>query len=153
MFKCGLTSPFAITTMPPDLFPFSPSESCNSRCWRSFLRSNGTIKIGLFSAVFLFSSLIVYLTFISSDDFSWSLPDWHLPSGLLSDSQTLADLNGALIVNPKFTTFLPSPGPDVLTLEQIRDIVTPTRGFFSRDFSLDLGWNNVSGVYCRVDIS
>jgi hypothetical protein len=158
--------------MPPDLFPFSPSESCNSRRWRSFLRSNGTIKIGFFSAVFLFTSLIVYLTFFSSDAFSWRLPDWHLPSSLLSDSQKLADLNETLIVDPKFTTLLPSPAPestisdgppppqpssspvsDVLTLEQIRDIVTPTRGFFSRDFSLVLGWNNVSGVYCQVDIS
>jgi hypothetical protein len=31
-----------------------------------------------------------------------------------------------------------------LPLEQIRDIVAPTRGFFSRDYSLYLGWNNVS---------
>jgi hypothetical protein len=31
-----------------------------------------------------------------------------------------------------------------LTLEQIRDIVAPTRGYFSRDYSLHLGWNNVS---------
>jgi hypothetical protein len=41
---------------------------------------------------------------------------------------------------------LPSPFPahDELTLEQIRDIVAPTRGFFSRDYSVHLGWNNVS---------
>ncbi|KAI0003694.1 hypothetical protein BJV74DRAFT_876058 [Russula compacta] len=35
------------------------------------------------------------------------------------------------------------PVSDVLTLEQIRDIVAPTRGFFSRDYSLGLGWNNM----------
>ena len=33
---------------------------------------------------------------------------------------------------------------DALSLEQIRDIVAPTRGFLSRDYSLYLGWNNVS---------
>lgn len=33
---------------------------------------------------------------------------------------------------------------DDLSLEQIRDIVAPTRGFFTRDYSLYLGWNNVS---------
>ena len=38
-----------------------------------------------------------------------------------------------------------SPSPsDALSLEQIRDIVAPTRGFLSRDYSLYLGWNNVS---------
>ena len=36
------------------------------------------------------------------------------------------------------------PFPDVLSLEQIRDIVGTTRGFFARYYSLDLGWNNVS---------
>ena len=38
----------------------------------------------------------------------------------------------------------PSPVSNFLTLEQIRDIVAPTRGFYSRDYSLYLGWNNVS---------
>jgi hypothetical protein len=38
----------------------------------------------------------------------------------------------------------PSSPSDVITLEQIRDIVATTRGFFSRDYSLNLGWNNVS---------
>jgi len=33
---------------------------------------------------------------------------------------------------------------DDLSLEQIRDIVAPTRGFFARDYGLHLGWNNVS---------
>ena len=38
----------------------------------------------------------------------------------------------------------PSSPFDVLSLEQVREIVTPTRGFFARDYSLNLGWNNVS---------
>ena len=151
--------------MPHDLFPFSPSESRISRRWRS----NGTVKFVFLSTVFLSTILIVYLTLFSSRAFSWRLPDWYLRSGRPSDSKTLAE---TIIVDPKFTSVLPSPAPestishdtprpppsyspvsDVLTLEQIRDIVTPTRGFFSRDFSLKLGWNNVSGVYCQVYIS
>ena len=39
---------------------------------------------------------------------------------------------------------VPALFSDVLTLEQIRDIVGTTRGFFARYYSLDLGWNNVS---------
>jgi len=38
----------------------------------------------------------------------------------------------------------PSSPSDVLSLEQIRDIVATTQGFLSRDYSLNLGWNNVS---------
>ena len=152
--------------MAPDLFPFSPSESrtaFNPRRWRSFLRSNGTLRIGFISTAFLLSGLIVYLTFFWPDRLPWRLPDWHLPSGFHSDSQTLADHNETLLVESTLTNSLPNPTPgsiipddppspspssspvsDVLTLEQIRDIVAPTRGFFSRDYSLGLGWNNVS---------
>jgi len=35
---------------------------------------------------------------------------------------------------------------DDMTLEQIREMVSKTKGLFARDFSLGLGWNNVSGL-------
>ena|ERR1700761_1775203 len=158
-------SHIALTTMPHDLFPFSPSSSrtaFNPRRWRSFLRSNGTLKIGFFSTTLILSGLIVYLTFFCPDHLSRRLPDWQLPSRLLPDSQTLPDHSESHFVEPTLPTFLPNPThgstipndppppsppssamSDVLTLEQIRDIVAPTRGFFSRDYSLGLGWNNV----------
>jgi hypothetical protein len=151
--------------MAPDLFPFSPYKSrvaLNLRRWRSFLRSNGALRIGFFTT-FLLTGLMVYVTFFSP---SWRLPDWHLSSSFYPDPLELADPNERLLVDPKFATLLPNPTPesiipdnpppplpspspvsDVLTLEQIRDIVAPTRGFFSRDYSLGLGWNNVSGVF------
>ncbi|KAF8274078.1 hypothetical protein EI94DRAFT_1776054 [Lactarius quietus] len=44
---------------------------------------------------------------------------------------------------PPLPSLSPSPVSDVLTLEQIRDVVARTRGFFSRDYSLGLGWNNM----------
>jgi hypothetical protein len=53
--------------MAPDLFPFSPTESraaLNLRRWRSFLRSNGALRIGFFTA-FLLTGLMVYVTFFS----------------------------------------------------------------------------------------
>ena len=125
--------------MPHDLFPFSPSESRISRRWRS----NGTVKFVFFSTASISTSLIVYLTFFSSHAFSWRLPDWHLRSGFES----------TISHDPPRPLLFSSPVSDLLTLEQIRDIVTPTRGFFSRDFSLGLGWNNVSGLYSQVYIS
>ncbi|KAF8266934.1 hypothetical protein EI94DRAFT_1731800 [Lactarius quietus] len=152
--------PRSITLLPP-----KSRTIVNTRRWRSFLRSNGTVKIGFFSTAFFLTGLIVYLTFLSPNTLSWGLPDWHLPPHLYSDSRTLADHNETLLVNPIPTSLLPTPTPesaipddppppspsspvsDVLTLEQIRDIVAPTRGFFSRDFPLGLGWNNVRYVY------
>jgi hypothetical protein len=73
---------------------------------------------------------------------SWRLPDWHLSAYLYPDPLELADHND----NPFPPLPSSSPVSDVLTLEQIRDIVAPTRGIFSRDYSLYLGWNNVSRV-------
>ncbi len=143
--------------MASDLFPLSPSESyatCKPRWRRSFLLSRRTIKIGFFStAAFFLTSLIVYGIFFFPSRHSslWGLSDWHFPSRF--------DLDSLLVVDPKVATLvqrplpLPFPPPasraDDLTLEQIRDIVAPTRGFFSRDYSLRLGWNNVCiSCYC-----
>ncbi|KAH9081639.1 hypothetical protein EDB83DRAFT_2539219 [Lactarius deliciosus] len=54
----------------------------------------------------------------------------------------------AILANRLFLFSPPTRTPhvilsDVLTPEQIRDVVAPTRGFFSRDYSLGLGWNNM----------
>ena len=46
--------------------------------------------------------------------------------------------------SPPASDKAPSPFSDDLSLEQIRDIVGTTRGFYARYFSLYLGWNNVS---------
>ncbi len=134
--------------MAPNLLPLSHTESHAGRKpprWRSFLRSNGVLKIGFFSTGSFLTGLILYIAFFSVYGPSWRLPDWHLPSHFDPDSLELADPNDPFLVDPQPAT--PLPASDVLTLEQIRDIVAPTRGFFSRDYSLGLGWNNVSGVY------
>ncbi|KAI0299898.1 hypothetical protein BC826DRAFT_906218 [Russula brevipes] len=50
---------------------------------------------------------------------------------------------GCLLAGHPGTLLPPTPKTDALTLEEIRDIVAHTRGFYARDFSLHLGWNNM----------
>ncbi|KAI0308222.1 hypothetical protein B0F90DRAFT_1807467 [Multifurca ochricompacta] len=112
----------------------------------------------------MLTGLIFYMFFLSWHSPRWRRPsDWHRLPQLDPNSPEYVDPNERLLVDPKYSSFLAptslptpvildettSPLPssssvsDVLTLEQIRDIVASTRGFFSRDFSLGLGWNNV----------
>ena len=87
--------------------------------------------IGISLGCFLLVGLIFYLTFFSPhgplllSSSKWSIPTYHASSSPTSDEP-------------------PSSLPEVLSLEQIRDVVDTTRGFFSKDYSLYLGWNNVS---------
>ncbi|KAH9058130.1 hypothetical protein EDB87DRAFT_1832712 [Lactarius vividus] len=135
--------------MAPDLLPFSRPEShaaCQPRRWRPVLRSNGTLKVRFFSTGFFLTGLVYVAFFSSYGSSSWRLPSLNLPAHFDPDPLELAD---PLLVDPNSAPSPPSPlfSPDVLTLEQIRDIVAPTRGFFSRDYSLGLGWNNVRYIY------
>ncbi|KAH9178702.1 hypothetical protein EDB89DRAFT_2063636 [Lactarius sanguifluus] len=134
-------------------FPLLPTDPHAARMlcrWRPFLRPNGALRIGVFFTAFILSSLIAYATFFTPHGSSLHLTDWHFPSHSLD----LVDPSETLLVDPKLTSLLPTPTPgpsppsaspvsDVLTPEQIRDVVAPTRGFFSRDYSLGLGWNNM----------
>ncbi|KAH9032232.1 hypothetical protein EDB85DRAFT_1890725 [Lactarius pseudohatsudake] len=95
--------------------------------FRLFLHSNGALKTGFFSTGFILTGLIAYRAFFFPHAPSRFGPD-SVPDDPSSPSQS-------------------SPIFDVLTLEQIRDIVAPTRGFFPRDYSLNLGWNNVNMRY------
>jgi hypothetical protein len=141
--------------MTPDLLPLSPSHGWRTavkpRLCRAFLRSNGSLKIRLLSTAF--TGLIVYLAFHPPHDPLRRLPNWQPLSHYDLDSLELAGPSFLPTPAPKSTILAPplpsSPESDVLSPEQIRDIVAPTRGFFSRDYSLGLGWNNVS-VYCGI---
>lgn len=108
----------------------SPTKWFHSRISRrrnGFIYSFNSIPgIGTFIGTFLLVGLIFYMTFLS-------------PRGLL----LLSTSKWSIPTN--HTSWPSSPSAsDVLSLQQIRDIVAPTRGFFSRDYSLYLGWNNVS---------
>ena len=105
-----------------------------------FLRPKGALIISFLSTAFLLTglNLIAYLTYFPPRGSSWRLPDWHSRSQFYSTF---------LPESAPECTLSPSPSSlvsDVLTVEQIRDIVASTRGFFSRDYCLNLGWNNVS---------
>jgi len=107
---------------------------------------NGLFGTAIFSAVVLVC-LICYVTLLTPHDHSLFRPSaWN---GISQHPNPVY----ASTSSPSSSAF-PSPAPSVatpstpdeLTLEQIRDIVTPTRGFYSRDYSVHLGWNNV-GVH------
>jgi hypothetical protein len=139
--------------MEPPLLPTPSSQPTYDRTfrrWRAFLRSN-PLRSGAFFGALIFTSLVVYTTFLSPHG---PLPVWHRPPdwhGFSQNETSVLDLEHASpSSSPTTTTETPHPSPspspisDVLTVEQIRDIVAPTRGFFARDYSLGLGWNNVS---------
>ena len=139
--------------MTPDLLPFFPSRvwrtAVKPHLCRAFLRSNRSLKIRLLSTAL--TGLIVYLAFHPPHDPLRRLPSWQSPPHYDLDSLELTGSSLLPTPTPKSTILddpspplLSSPESDVLSPEQIRDIVAPTRGFFSRDYSLGLGWNNVS---------
>ena len=142
LWRNALPSP----PMEPPLLPTPTSQPAHGRTfrhWRVFLRSN-PLRSGTFFGALIFTSLVVYTTLLSPHG---PLPVWHrLPDW--RHETPVTDLEHAFpSFEPTTTTETPpspSPIPDVLTVEQIRDIVAPTRGFFTRDYSLGLGWNNVS---------
>jgi hypothetical protein len=130
--------------------PTQPSHDQTSWRRNGFFRSFNTLpRIGIAFGAFLFSTLIFYLTFFSPHDgpLSFSSSDWY---GLNTTSAQRVGSNESLPAPTNDASALPtpdeepSPPSDILSLEQIRDIVARTRGFFSRDYSLNLGWNNVS---------
>ena len=129
--------------MEPPLLPSPQPQPTHDRAfrpWKILLRSS-PIRLGAFFGALIFASLVVYTTFLSPQGpLGWYRPsDWH---GFSQHRTPVSD------PSPTTTTETPDPSPppipDVLTVEQIRDIVAPTRGFFTRDYSLGLGWNNVS---------
>ena len=107
------------------------SHDRKSRHHNGFFHSFNSIPgIGISLGSFLLVGLVLYMTFLSPhgplllSSSKWTMPTNHTPSLPTSDEA-------------------PTLSSDVLSPEQIRDIVAPTRGFFSRDYSLNLGWNNV----------
>ncbi|KAH7930947.1 hypothetical protein BV22DRAFT_1077535 [Leucogyrophana mollusca] len=87
-----------------------------------------------------------------SFSFASTPPDAISPELSLGDSLPLDNPNNPdapLPHDPQSTPPLVSTRPneeyikDDMTMEDIRAMVAGTKGFFSRDFSLGLGWNNV----------
>jgi hypothetical protein len=122
---------------------------------RAFLRRNGVLKTVIFNA-FILISLICYLTLTPHGSRLITPSDWYdlsrarpnYPQRVHADPSVFSSVTLAYPL-PTSTDIPPEPpSPSLasaeLTLEQIRDIVAPTRGYFSRDYSLYLGWNNVS---------
>jgi hypothetical protein len=92
---------------------------------------NNIPRISIFIGSLLLVGLILFMTFLSPHGLLLLSPSkWSIPTNHASSSPTSDEA--------------PSLPSDALSLEQIRDVVATTRGFLSRDYSLYLGWNNVS---------
>jgi hypothetical protein len=133
--------------MSPDLLPPPTSQPLHVRPFRrvrSFIRANGRLKTTVLFSTFISACLLLYTALSSSPSGrSWRKPfDWDSRPHFPPEHSNLSD--------PPYPSTSPDTSPlqnlipEALSLEQIRDIVAPTRGYFSRDFSLGLGWNNVS---------
>jgi hypothetical protein len=121
----------------------------------AFFRRNGVLKTVVISA-FILIGQICYMTSTPHRSL-WIRPsDWYSlsqarpnhPQRVHTDPSVFPPATHAY-PSPTSTDMpheppSPPPASAELTLEQIRDIVATSRGFFSRDYSLHLGWNNVS---------
>ena len=141
--------------MVSELLPLSHSPSSPSHHARPFRRygaffcfRNGVLGTAIFSAISLVG-LICYVTLLNPRGHLLFRPsEWNGPSHYPNPVYTSTSLSSSASPSPTPSAATPSFRPpsliaDELTLEQIRDIVTPTRGFYSRDYSVHLGWNNV----------
>jgi hypothetical protein len=93
----------------------------------------GVLGIGISFSAFILFGLVSYVAFLS-------------PHGRL-----LLGTWGRYGPKPNKSLFTPTPTYGALTLEELRDIVAHTRGFYSRDFDLNLGWNTVSRRSIRCE--
>jgi len=130
-----------------------PLQGRPFRLWSAFLRSrNGVLGTAIFSTVILVG-LICHMTLFTPHvplllrPSAWNSISWR-PNSPEHDGYLFSSTNIPSPLSSLVPPLSPSPflASDELTLEQIRDVVAPTRGFYSRDYSIHLGWNNV-GIY------
>jgi len=122
-----------------------PTQGRSFLHWRPFHLSNNTLRTCLFLGIIVLTNLVTYATFFSSHDSRWQRStDWSgLPQRGSLTPIPKPESTPTRPHLPDTLTHLWDSSSDELTLEQIRDIVAPTRGFFARDYSLGLGWNNM----------
>jgi hypothetical protein len=121
------------SSLPPQWHPFTKSSyGYISFRYNGFLYSFKCILgIGILLGSFVLVGLVFYMTFLSPHrSLLLNSLEWSIPENYAFSSHMSAEA--------------PSSPSDTRSLEQIRDVVATTRGFLSRDYSLYLGWNNVS---------
>lgn len=139
-------------------FPPVPSRLNMPRGPLAFFGSAALCGIILHTLYFAFHQSNTTLSSISSlQPSSWK--DNDNPSTYSQGSCTLPPASTQYLT---VTADAPAPTATVfrdpwatmndMTLEEIREMVSKTKGLFTRDFSLGLGWNNV-GSSCFANIS
>ena len=83
--------------------------------------------------------------------------------------ETITNLNGAANASPLNGTTWPSspsshpylrpglgqyvvPGEEEWGMDRVQEMVSKTKGFYARDYPLELGWNNVSSFHRHIGI-
>ncbi|TFY76959.1 hypothetical protein EWM64_g7055 [Hericium alpestre] len=151
--------------MSPLLPPYSAhSPSPRRRRTCQILPGTRIANIGLFFATAALSGILFHILVFGAfsgagaiaapKEWQFKLPSvfqpspaHNLPSELLTTELPEATHTAATHTTPDPPT-TPSPSATIVTseelsLEELRDLAKGTNGFFVRDFSLGLGWNNV----------
>lgn len=141
---------------PPSPLPFNVARPTR-RSQRNICRTFALISTAAFSGMFLASALSLFGS--PPPDGIFSAFPFHR-SG--AQEHYLEPIPPPLPLPPPPPVveepLLPPPPPipppppprkhddDHLELEELRDLVAQTKGYFVRDYSLGLGWNNVSHI-------
>ena len=102
-----------------------------------------------------FSALILGVLVGIFIGFNFSFSICRTSYGLLPPPPPQASSEGTWTENHVSipTPHVTIPQPESPSLEELRDMVSSTRGYWARDYSLQLGWNNVSDLYFNVSSS
>ncbi len=68
----------------------------------------------------------------------------HHRTGYSTHNEPQLESKSQTVPEPSPLTHSPLPETEHLSLEALRELVSSTEGFLARDYSLNLGWNNVS---------
>lgn len=151
---------YAEVAQDPDTDLQNPRRQRKLRFFSGYNAGGRLGSTGIFFATAALSGFLCYLVF--SFFFPTHLPPPHLPSSW--DEQAPADVDAAAVTPlpstsssapsavstvgaPPSYAFSPPIAPPVdhheMSIEELSSMVATTKGYFVRDYSLALGWNNV----------
>ncbi|PBK95438.1 hypothetical protein ARMGADRAFT_926365 [Armillaria gallica] len=67
----------------------------------------------------------------------------HYRTGYPTHNEPQLESKSQTVSEPSPLTLFPLPETEHLSLEALRELVSSTEGFLARDYSLNLGWNNI----------
>lgn len=114
------------------------------------LTTSSTKRTKLWSSVYFFGTAAIagilcnLLLFRFYSSSSHHIPvDIDTVTGSLESHEQCPSLQAQLLSDPSEVQWQPLPERSV---RELQDMVATTKGFYVRDWSLHLGWNNVSAI-------